>query len=404
MIRPEGRRLVLRGASLPLATVAVAVLTIVFIERQPIFPSARLIECLILALVSAAAAWVARGRLRNTLVVTCSLIVGLAALEGGVLVANMMTHQQPGAAADDSGLAQYRAVLGWGAVKPGVYRSSKTAADGQPIFDTHVTIDDTLNRKTVPSTGPRPIVFFGDSWIYGDGVEDNGTLPQAFADLNHRQIPVLNLAFAGWSPAQNLVALQKGFYASLIKAPRHFVLFTATFHLERTACKGSYAFSQAPRFVLEGDRLTYAGPCGRLGLLAPVVRIARRFALYQRIAPMFAVPSRHDMETYVKVIETFVATSQRDYGVRTTVLFAPFKDQYIKGASFTENEILAALKADGLDVLVERLPAFAANSPYWIKGDGHPTALFNKLAAEDLEVHLRDVDPDAISSAAASQR
>ena len=89
----------------------------------------------------------------------------------------------------------------------------------------------------------------------------------------------------------------------------------------------------------------------------------------------------------------------RDYGVRTTVLFAPFEQAYIQGSGYTEADILAALRKDGVDVLVDRLPKIADEDLYWIQGDGHPTALSNKTRAAEIEAHLRDVDPAALAVA-----
>ncbi|VVB50004.1 hypothetical protein RHAL1_04128 [Beijerinckiaceae bacterium RH AL1] len=364
---------------------------------MPQLSSARLLECLVVAAAAGVLAWVARGVLRDGLVMVASLFVGLALIEGGVLVLDAVQHYEPPAVGHDSGLSQGRPLVGWGPVRPGVYRSFKTAPDGHLVFDTHVTIDANLDRRTVSADGGRPIVFFGDSWIYGDGVEDDGTLPQLFADLNHRAFPVLNLSFAGWSPAQNLLALREGFYRKLIDRPRHFILFTSPFHLERIACKGGYFISGAPRFVPDGDDVRYVGPCAKgRGALAPFVAIASKFALYRRIEPLLAAPRRDDVALYLKIVEAFVAQAKKDYGVETTVLFAPFDDGYLKKSGFTEAQIVDAWRNDGLDVLVDHLPKIPDESLYWIAGEGHPTALANKARAAEIEAHLREVDPAAL--------
>ena len=386
----------MRKGRLVVSAVTIAVVAIVALEFGPL-ESARFLECLVLSGLGAVLAWAARGALRNGLVMACSLLVGLALLEGSVLVLDKLEKVKLPAAANDSGLAQARSLVGWGPVKPGVYRSFKTAPDGHLVFDTHVTIDAHLNRKTVPSDGERPILFFGDSWIYGDGVEDDGTLPQAFADLNHGRIPVLNLSFAGWSPATNLVALREGLYDSQIEKPRHAILFTSPFHLERTACKGNYALTSAPHFVPDHDDVRFVGPCvGDKTFLVPLERIARRFAIYSRIEPLLAAPRHDDVVTYMKIIEAFVAQATKTYGIKTTVLFAHFDDAHLKSSGFTEAQIVDDLRRDGLDVLVDHLPPIADASLYQIPGDGHPTALANKSRAVEIETHLRKVDPTAL--------
>ena len=390
----------LREARLAACAAAIAVVAIVLIELARV-GCARFCECLVLAALGAILAWAARGALRNGLVMACSLLVGLALLEGAVLLLDRWDEVQPAATANDSRLSQLRPLIGWGPVKPGVYRSFKTAADGHLIFDTHVTIDAQLNRRTLPSNGARPILFFGDSWIYGDGVDDDSTLPQAFADLEHGRIPVLNLAFAGWSPATNLVALRAGLYAGLIEKPRHAILFTAPFHIERTACKGSYALSGAPRLVPDDDGVRFVGPCaaGRQWLV-PLYAIAKRFAIYGRIAPLLAAPTHDDVTTYIKIIEAFVAQMKQTYGIGTTVLFAHFDDEYLKRTGFTDTQIVDDLQRAGLDVLVDHLPPIADPSLYEIAGDGHPTALANRARAAEIATHLREVDPAALDTGA----
>ena len=391
----------MRKGCVVVVAVTIASAAIIAIELQPYLAGARFLECLMLAALGAMLAWAARGAIRNALVMACSLLLGLALLEGGALLLDMRSGSAPALAANDSGLSQYRPLLGWGAVKPGIYRSVKRTRDGRMIFDTHVTIDDHLNRKTTPSEGERPIVFFGDSWIYGDGVDDSGTLPQAFADLNQGRIPVLNLAFAGWSPAQNLVALRAGLYGGLIDEPRRFILFTSPFHIERIACKGAYMVTRAPRLVPDGDGVRFAGPCvsGR-SLLLPLLLIARRFALYDRLEPLLAAPRHDDVVTYIKIIEAFVAEASRRDHVDTTVLFAPFENAYLAGSGYTEARIVDDLRHAGVDVLVDHLPEIADPGLYEIPGDGHPTALANRARAAEIEAHLREIDPTALEVAA----
>lgn len=396
MPEPSRKSIVLR-ALIVAGALALAVGGIVLCEHRPV-AATRLIECLLVFGLVIVLAWATRGALRNAMVVGCSLMFGLAVVEGVTLAMSRGGTNRAGTVADDSGLAQSQPLFGWGPSRPGVFHSTKHTADGRVIFDTHVTIDETLNRKTEPSMGPRPIAFFGDSWVYGDGVDDDGALPQAFADLTDRKIPVLNLAFAGWSPAQNLLALQSGLYAPLLRSPRHFILFTAAFHLERTACKGLYATSHAPRFVLKGSTLKYTGSCkDGWNLLAPIERFARGFSLGREIDPLLAQPTRHDVETYIKLIEAFVATAKQEYGVRTTILFAPFGESYIKGSGYTEAQLLEALRKSGVDVLVDELPPIEDPSLYSISGDGHPSKLANQARAREVKAHLAQTDPNALA-------
>ena len=80
-----------------LATVSGVAAAIVMIEHQPFLRTARFLECLLVLALLAVAAGTTRGVLRNTLVVACSLLFGLAAIEGVVLVMGPERARRAGA-------------------------------------------------------------------------------------------------------------------------------------------------------------------------------------------------------------------------------------------------------------------------------------------------------------------
>ena len=89
---------------------------------------------------------------------------------------------------------------------------------GASIYKAEYTIDSNLLRETLSAeTGPT-IAFFGDSFTFGEGVNDAETLPQAFADLLGRRERVLNLGFSGYGPHQFLAELQTGRFDGVIGA------------------------------------------------------------------------------------------------------------------------------------------------------------------------------------------
>lgn len=360
----------------------------------------RLIELLLLFALAVCAAWGSRGWLRNVAVVASSVMLGLAVLQ--VLIPLLFPKLAGGtgrASVNDDRLIAARDILGWGARRPGVFHMVKTAADGRVVFDAHATIDQALHRKTVPSDGPRPIVFVGDSFVFGDGVDDDGTLPQAFADLNNGKIPVLNLGFSGWAPSQNLAALQMEPYKSELVAPRRMILFTALFQVERTACKGAFALGSGPRYVLDGDAVRYAGSCAgsRPRWVASTLQFLRGLVLGQDAAIADKVTAR-DVETYIKIIEAFTATARRDKNAGTTVLMDAGGDIALTGTGWTQAKIVERLRRDGVDVLVKDWPPDGQEALYQIRGDKHPTALANRATARQLQAHLRIVDPHALQT------
>ncbi len=140
---------------------------------------------------------------REALLLLCSLSIGFVVLERVAV-----RLEPPGSSWMDAALRGARPIVGWGPIRAGTFPQREVAADGHVIFDTKVTIDDTLMRHTASAAGPGAIAFFGDSFTAGDGIGDADTITQAVADATGRTIPVLNTAFSAWSPSQALAILR----------------------------------------------------------------------------------------------------------------------------------------------------------------------------------------------------
>ncbi|MGH6852028.1 MAG: SGNH/GDSL hydrolase family protein, partial [Methylocella sp.] len=219
---------------------------IVLMETRHPFPLFRLAAFILAFFALACMATLLRGRSRDGLVVLASLAFGLSIIEAtatvletkDLLVTNGLFASQP--------------IIGWGPAHAGRFHTEKTdSKSGALIYRADYTIDSNLLRKTRSAeTGPA-IVFFGDSFIFGMGLNDADALPQVFADLLGRKQRVLNLGFPAYAPQQFLAELQTGRFDGVIGAqPRLFIFTTMPEHAERTACKSPWVRS-GPRYVLE---------------------------------------------------------------------------------------------------------------------------------------------------------
>jgi hypothetical protein len=218
--------------------------------RQP-FPGFRLATVILAFLALAGLGSLLSGKLRDGLVVLASLAFGLFVIEttatileikASPVVTNAWSVGQP--------------IIGWGAPHAGRFHDEKTdPKSGVPIYRADYTFDSNLLRETHSvETGPT-IVFFGDSYTFGMGLNDADALPQVFADLLGRKQRVLNLGFPGYGPQQFLAEMQAGRFDGVIGAqPRLFIFLTgAALHVGRTACKPFWA-CQGPRYALENGR------------------------------------------------------------------------------------------------------------------------------------------------------
>src|SRR5262249_49780667 len=95
-------------------------------------------------------------------------------------------------------------VLGW-RLKPGVFRDVETI-DGRLVHDVTYHIGDDHRRLTPAGSGC--VWFFGCSFTFGQGVEDNQTLPYWVGVLTGRR--AINFGTSAYGAQQMLAALEHG--------------------------------------------------------------------------------------------------------------------------------------------------------------------------------------------------
>jgi hypothetical protein len=326
---------------------------------------------------------VLRGRPRDAALVLASIFFCLVAIEAYQVFTNTRTiAEQP------REFAGSKPVLGWGALTPGSFVAKKAdAKTGELIYDVTYTVDDHLLRKTNSSESGPTIAFFGDSFVFGEGLPDGETLPQVFSDLEGRKLRVLNFAFSGYGPQHVLRALETRLYDSLLGDSRLFVYETAPWHAERTACTPSFML-RAPRYVLNEGRVTYAGACaeGLTRLLREVIGHSTAFRTL--VQPAEGTPTRADVDLYIATILRAVNLAREQHHVPTLVLYLPISyiyslENYLQKSGYTDQEIMQRLRDGGAEVIDGTLkptdyPQLVLNIP----GDGHPTGAANRLWAE----------------------
>jgi hypothetical protein len=336
----------------------------------------------------------ARGKFRDGLVVLCSLVLGIAALE---VMAAKLEAAPP--AVVGKGFFAYKPEVGWGAAGPGTYPARRVVPrTGDVIFDVTYTIDRLLLRKTVSSHEGPTIAFFGDSFTFGEGVNDEVTTPQAFADLTDHRLRVLNLGFPGYGPNQVLRALETGaFDAALGSRVALIVLTTAPWHAERTACKPTFTL-HAPRYRLHGDGIRHSGACSD-GPNLVLREWIQNTALYRTaIEPYRQKVDQGDVELYIRIVLATVDLARKKYGAGMLIPYLPVGDEYLRGAGFTDASIIERLRRGGAFVIDASLAKqVAEGAVIEIPGDGHPTAFAHLARAQSIKAYLASEMPDILN-------
>jgi hypothetical protein len=133
--------------------------------------------------------------------------------------------------------------------------------DGREIADVTYRIDTKGLREITAAEqgGPHKVVFFGDSFMFGHGVENDQTLPYYFVQDAHGTFEGFNFAGEGWGPHQMLREIETGFVRRVAGKPDLAIYEAIPDHLRRVA--GRAPWEDGPHYELcRGDDACYSGP------------------------------------------------------------------------------------------------------------------------------------------------
>lgn len=107
--------------------------------------------------------------------------------------------------------------------RPNVTSGARLTVDGEVIFD-YTYHTDAFRRRITPDSSSTlvreaAVVFFGDSYTFGEGVNDDETLPNQFA-RQRPDLAVYNYAFSGYGPNHMLARLESMSTRAEVPEPR----------------------------------------------------------------------------------------------------------------------------------------------------------------------------------------
>ncbi|MBS0548601.1 MAG: SGNH/GDSL hydrolase family protein [Proteobacteria bacterium] len=198
-------------------------------------------------------------RRRKTAAVVLVNVAAVVAAVGGVEV---YLTQQPPANGDGTrmegsitkGFTHSDDVLGY-APNASAQVTAKKFFENTQIYDVTYTIDAN-GLRVVPAhaAGVKDcIIFFGDSFTFGEGVNDEQAFASLVAARFKDRYAVYNFGYSGYGPHQMLAMLQSDRMARILDcAPRHFFYLGITDHAARAA--GLSPWDQhGPRYRVEAD-------------------------------------------------------------------------------------------------------------------------------------------------------
>ncbi len=270
--------------------------------------------------------------------------------------------------------------------------------DGKVIYDRTYHFDSTAARVTPPA-GPNAdtYLFFGDSFVFGQGMVDDETLASQFAKLNGPGVHAVNLGVPGYGPNHLVRALEAGlldrYRTANVKAV---VTWMIPAHLARVTGDGTWLGS-SPRYVLENGKPVFTGTFDEHRWRDPLEGL--RYLLAEQFAFVAAIGQKqrqaYQIELYVALMARLSELVREKFGVPLVVVYS-WPDEGTQqnyGADGVDLSVLVdTLKrvrelgdpVISVDRLTQRMEAARIMIPH----DGHPTAFVYGMLAEKLTQEL----------------
>jgi len=262
--------------------------------------------------------------------------------------------------------------------RPGGRFRAVKSENGEVLYDAVYTIDEFGNRVTPEPVAPdRPaVVFFGCSYTFGDGIDDEESLPWQFAEATGRRFDVVNAGHSGHGAHQMLRMLETDHLDSRIRHGVAHAFYSAMdHHPARAAGLAPWDF-EGPRYELDGDAVAWRGPFHGASA-ARLIRLGQLLFGGRWLPPWLDRPvdPAIDDERWVRLVERSAKLVRERWNATLTTIVWDANSE--RGS-----HLLDLLVARGLDVLpVSSVLPTGKGPADLIPKDWHPTPATNSILA-----------------------
>jgi hypothetical protein len=105
---------------------------------------------------------------------------------------------------------------------------SKESRHGKVLYDVTYTIAANGLRIAPPTNTARldgSVLFFGDSFTYGEGVQDDESMPYQVGMQSGGHYRIYNFGFHGYGPNQMLAAVESGRVRQVVDMPPRYAIY-----------------------------------------------------------------------------------------------------------------------------------------------------------------------------------
>lgn len=286
-------------------------------------------------------------------------------------------------------------VLGTSPIK-GIKAQASRFDDGKLLYNVTYSIDSTGLRVAPPSamTGLRgSVLFFGCSFTFGEGLQDDETLPYQTGIQSGGSYKIYNFGFHGYGPNQMLAAIESGRVRQLVnETPRYAIYQMITEHATRVAGRIHYS-KHSPRYELDSDgtarlRGRFDDPQLRPSAFQAALEAQlSKSAIYRIINSLEPRITEDDVRLLLATVRRSRDLLVEEYpGIEFhVILWRDFKGDFRRDQKICK-ELQESFAQMNIPVhLVENiLPDYSVESEKYVlsPGDTHPNAFADRLIAQ----------------------
>ncbi len=258
--------------------------------------------------------------------------------------------------------------------------------DGTPIYEVSYSIGPD-GLRVVPGTNTRSgaphVLFFGGSFVMGEGLNDDQTIPYYFSEALGGQYHVLNFGAPGYGTHQMLRSLELDLPKQSITGPTPYAIYLFfPGHIHRVTGQINWGHD-GPMYELTGTgEPKYVGAFNRSSKI--LNSIYTRFLTYDFAIRPFTVSNDQKINLTLSIVQKSRDLLRDKYDAQLIVLLWDNNSEI-------SNELHSRLLQTDLEFVLKSTATKDKDwKKYIIAGDGHPSAAATEPIGKMLARHVEN--------------
>ncbi|UCF64817.1 MAG: hypothetical protein JSW33_03000, partial [bacterium] len=263
------------------------------------------------------------------------------------------------------------------------------------IYNVTYTIDSNGLRVAPPyknKENSECILFFGGSVTFGEGLNDNETVPYRVGIKTRGEFRIYNFSFHGYGPHQMLAAIEHDMVDTIIKCKPEYAIYQAIVnHVDRSAGLSSWD-RHGPRYILQSDGSVknkghFNDDKIDGGIGQKIRNEMEKSLLYKKYFDGNEAVSRAHIELFVAIIDKSRRLLEERYpGLKFHMILwdRPERNRKLIIDLLNEKDVPLHLIEEILPHYPENRSMYEISPPY----DTHPNAHANERIADYIITHI----------------